>query len=103
LRTLGELCQNPLKDLGTFARDLHWRLDSDIAGKSANICLQDLPTASEMSTSASETQNPEVHSQIDSALGVSHSNARRESSLDDLHIKVEYSESEDDLCGIGPR
>jgi hypothetical protein len=104
LRTLAGLCQNPLKDLGAFARDLNWRLDSDIGGKLAEIWLRDLRAASDMPMSAAlGPENPVAHSKIDNALGVSHPKVRRESSAEDPHIKAEYSESEDDLFGIGRR
>lgn len=94
LSTLDKLCENPIRDMSTFSKQLHGRTDADIAGRLAEIWLRELqkairPPKDRIVRPTSQTQ---WAGSTSVGSGVQGQSFRRDSTEDPLFIKEEYED-----------
>lgn len=98
LGTLNKLCENPNRDLSTFSKKLS-RTDADIAGKLAEIWLQEMRVAGRPPQNA-PVSAAQPSPRAEQGHRRTNPQDRRASTEDPLFIK---EESEDELFGVQRR
>ena len=96
LRILHELCQNPKRDMGTFALQLDNRSNTDIGAKLAEIWLRELTDSGQTLAKAAQQQT-KTPTKAD-RLQPERRKHEREIDIDELFFKQE-PESDDELFG----